>query len=83
MKSYQEARLNKESFEDEELTHELFLTTRQTTKIRYVFASNISADIKHRKSQISKKKKKNQPGGSFGSWLGTLGKKVLTNIAIP
>ena len=80
MKSYQEARLNKESFEDEELTHELFLTTRQTTKIRYVFASNISADIKHRKSQISKK---NQPGGSFGSWLGNLGKKVRTNIAIP
>ena len=55
MKSYQEARLNKESFEDKELTHELFLRTRQTTKIRYVFASNISADIKHRKSQISKK----------------------------
>ena len=58
MKNYQEARLNKESFEDEELTHELFLTTRQATKIIYVFASNISADIKHRKSQISKKKKK-------------------------
>ena len=27
-------RLTKKSFEDEELPHELFLTTRQTTKIR-------------------------------------------------
>ena len=24
-----------------------------------------------------------QSGGSFGSWLGSLGKKALTNIAIP
>ena len=24
-----------------------------------------------------------QPGGSLGSWLGSLGKKTLTNIAIP
>ena len=23
-----------------------------------------------------------QPGGSFGSWLGNLGKKALANIAI-
>ena len=27
-------RLNKKNFEDEELSHELFLTARQTTKIR-------------------------------------------------
>ena len=27
-------RLNKKKFEDEELPHELFLTTRQTTKIK-------------------------------------------------
>ena len=27
-------RLNKKNFEDEELEHELFLTTKQTTKIR-------------------------------------------------
>ena len=39
-------RLNKNNFEDEEWVYELFLTTRQTTKIRYVFANNISIGIK-------------------------------------
>ena len=34
-------RLNKKTFEDEELSHELFLTTRQTTKIRNAFANNM------------------------------------------
>ena len=32
--------LNKKNFEGEELPHELFLTTRQTTKVRNAFASN-------------------------------------------
>ena len=32
-------RINKKNFEDEELPHELFLTTRQTTKIRNTFAN--------------------------------------------
>ena len=35
-----ELRLNKKNFEDEELPHELFLTTRQTAKIRNAFANN-------------------------------------------
>ena len=39
-------RLNKKNFEDEELPHELFLTTRQATKIRNAFANNMSTDIK-------------------------------------
>ena len=39
-------RLNKENFEDEEMAHKLFLTTRQTTKIRNAFAKNVSTDIK-------------------------------------
>ena len=34
-------RLNKKNFEDEELPDELFLTTRQTTKIRNAFAKNM------------------------------------------
>ena len=38
-------RLNKKNFEDEELPHELFLTTRQTTKIRNVFANKMSIYI--------------------------------------
>ena len=61
------------------MPHELFLTTRQTTKIRNVFANNMSTDITLSKAQISKII---QPGGSFGSWLDNLGKKALTNIAI-
>ena len=74
------SRLNKKNFEDEELPRELFLTTRQTTKIRNAFANNKSTDIKLSEAQISKII---QSGGSFGSWLGNLGKKSITNIAIP
>ena len=37
-------------------------------------------DIKLSKAQIFKII---ESGGSFGSWLGNLGKKALTNIAIP
>ena len=73
-------RLNKKILESGLLPHELFLTTRQTTKIRNAFANNMSTDIKLSKAQISKII---QSGGSFGSWLGNLGKKALTNIAIP
>ena len=56
------------------------LTTRQTTKIRNVFGNYMSTYIKPSKAQISKMI---ESGGSFGSWLGNLGKKALTNIAIP
>ena len=73
-------RLNKKQFEDEELLHESFLITRKATKIKNAFANNMSADIKLSKAE---KSKIIQPGGSFGSWLGNLGKKELTNIAIP
>ena len=38
-------RLNKKNFEDEELPHELFLTTRQANKIRNAFANTMSTDI--------------------------------------
>ena len=76
-------RLDKKSIEDEEFPHELFLTTRQTTKttkIRNAFSNNMSTDIKLNKGQISKIIKS---VGYFGSWLGNLGKKALTRIAIP
>ena len=39
-------RLSKKNFEDEELPHELILWTRQTTKIRNVFANKMSTDKK-------------------------------------
>ena len=73
-------RLNKKNFENEELPHELSLTTRQTTKIRNTFANAMSTDTKLSKAQLSKII---QSGGTFGSWSGNLGKKALTNIAIP
>ena len=73
-------RLNKKYFENQELLHELFLRTRQTSKIRNAFGNNILRDVKLSKAQISRII---QSGGSFGSWLGNLGKKALTNIAIP
>ena len=64
-------RLNKKNFEDEELPHKLFLTTRQITKIRNAFANNMSTDIKLSKAQISKI---TQSGESFGC-LANLGEK--------
>ena len=34
-------KIAKKNFQDEELPHELFLTTRQKTKIRNAFANNV------------------------------------------
>ena len=62
------------------MPNELFLTTRQTIKIRNAFADNISIDAKLSKAQIFKII---QSCGSFGSWFGNLGKKALKNIAVP
>ena len=64
-------KLTKKCFKDEELPHELFLTTRQTIKINS-FANNTLIDVKLSKTQISKII---QLGGSFGSWLCILRKK--------
>ena len=60
-------RLNKKNFEDEQLPHELFLTTSQTTKIRNAFADNMSTDIKLSKGQISTIIKSDGSGESGGS----------------
>ena len=65
-------RINKKNFENEKLPNELFLTTRQATKIRNGSASNMSTDIKLSKAKISKII---QSGRSFDSWLANLGKK--------
>ena len=37
---------NSKIFEDEELPHELFLTTRQTNEIKNTFPNNMSTDYK-------------------------------------
>ena len=62
------------------MPHELFLTTKQTTKIGNAFANNISTDLRLSKTQISKII---QSVEHFGSWLSKLGKRALINIAIP
>ena len=72
--------LRLKKFEDEELPNELFLTTRQTTKIVNALANFKSTDIKLSKSQISKII---QLGRSFDSWLVNLEKKALINTTAP
>ena len=57
-------RITNKNFQDEELSHELFLTTRQKFKIKIAFAKNIW------KAPISNTI---QSGASFASWLGDLG----------
>ena len=47
-------RITKKNFQDEELTHELFVATGQKTKIRNVFSHSISTDTKRNKAQLSK-----------------------------
>ena len=64
-------RINEKNFQDQELLHEIILTTRKTIKTRNAFANNMSTDTKLSKVQISEII---QSGGSFGSWLGHLGK---------
>ena len=58
----------------------IFLTKKQTTKIRNAFADNMLTDIKLSKARISKKI---QSALSFGSWLDNLDKKALINVSIP
>ena len=62
------------------MPHDLFLTRRQTTKIRNAFANDMSKDIKPSKAQISKII---QSGGVLRKMLGNLSKKVITDLAIP
>ena len=47
-------RINMKNIQDEELLHELFLTTRKTSKIRNAFANNLPTHINLSKAQISK-----------------------------
>ena len=65
-------RINKKNFEDEELSHALFLTARQMIKIRNAFAKNMSTDIELSKAQLSKI---TQSDGFLRNMLGNLGKK--------
>ena len=47
-------RIRLRMFNGNNLLHELLLTTRQKTKVRNAFNNNMSTDLKHSKTQISK-----------------------------
>ena len=67
-------RIGVKNFNKEELPHELFLATRQTTKLRNAINNNMSTDIKLSKVQV---KKIIQSGGFLGKLLGPLLKTQL------
>ena len=50
-------RMSLKIFDENDLPHELILTTRQKAKLRNAFNNNIQADIKLSKAEISKTNK--------------------------
>ena len=73
-------RIIKKNFWDEELPQKLFLTTRETTKIRNAIVRKMLTNINLHKAQLSK----NIHSGEFlHNMLGNLGEKVITDLAIP
>ena len=67
------------SFDENELPHELLLTTRQKTKLRNELENNMSADIRLPKTQISKII---QSGGLLGSLLSKIAGPLM-KVALP
>ena len=65
-------RLGVKNFNKDELPHQLFLTTRQSTKLKNAINNNLSTDIKLSKAQL---KKLIKSGGFLGS--------LLSKIAVP
>ena len=66
-------------FNSNNLPHELFLTIRQTTKLRNAIENNMSTDIKLSKAQISKII---QSAESLGALLGKLAGPLM-EVAVP
>ena len=76
-------RMNTRMFSANNLSHELLLTTRQTTKLRNANENNMSTDIKLSKAQTSKIM---QSGGFLGKLLGPLlktGLPLIKNVIKP
>ena len=66
-------------FDGNILPHELLLTTRQNTKLRNAFESNMSTDMKLSKTQIFKLI---QSGGFLGSLLNKTASPLM-KVAVP
>ena len=76
-------RMSLKMFAENDLPHELLLTTRQKTKLRNAFNNNMSIDLKLSKAQISKII---QCGGFLGRLLGPLlktGIPLIKNVIKP
>ena len=76
-------RTNFKMFAENDLLHELLLTTRQKIKLRNAFNNNMSTDLKLSKAQISKI---TQSGGFLGRLLGPLlktGIPLIKNVIKP
>ena len=72
-------RMNLKMFDENDLPHELLLTTRQKTKLRNAFDNNMSTDIKLSKAQLSKII---LSGGFLGSILSKLAGPWM-KVAVP
>ena len=72
-------RIGLKMFNENNLPHELLLTTRQKTKLRNDFNNNMSTDLKLSKAQISKII---QSGGFLGSLLSKIAGPLM-KIAVP
>ena len=72
-------RINLKLLNGNNLQHELLLTTRQKTKLRYALNNNVSTDLKLSKAQISKII---QSGGFLWSLLTKLAGPLM-KIAVP
>ena len=72
--------ITKKNFQEDELTHELFLTTKKRGKIRNTFAKNMLTDIKLNKAKLCKII---HSGGFLSNAMGKIGKEALTNLTVP
>ena len=54
MQIQEQLRIHLKMVNGNNLPHEILLTTRQKTKVRYAFNNNMSTDLKLSKTQISK-----------------------------
>ena len=76
-------RMSLKMFAEDELPHELLLTTRQNTKLRNAFNNNMSTDLKLSRAQISKII---QSAGFLSRLLGPLlktGLPLIKNVIKP
>ena len=71
--------ITKKNFQEDELRHELFLTTKQRGKIN-TFAKNMLTDIKLNKAKLYKII---HSGGFLSNTIGKIGKEELMNLAVP